>query len=163
MQVKGERDALMQVICETTTSKTEKIRVAAFDCLVSVASLYYGLMTEYMVPLYNATMQAMANDSDEVCQSAIEFWSTLCDEELEMIEWGEEDQKNMHYVKGACKDLVPALLSQLTKQVCLIRARTLPLDSSDGEAATRGVVMIQNQRLNIRLGRVRPGMVQADL
>ena len=45
-----ERHFIMQVVCETTQSKSMQIKVAALQCLVKIMSLYYQYMEQYMAP-----------------------------------------------------------------------------------------------------------------
>ncbi len=68
----------------------------------------------------------MKSDTDEVALQGIEFWSTVCDEEMDLAidaveaaETGQPpEQTSRFYVKGAMMHLVPIMLMTLTKQVC---------------------------------------------
>jgi importin subunit beta-1 len=44
----GERNYIMQVVCEATQSQSEDVQVGAYQCLVRIMSLYYEKMTFYM-------------------------------------------------------------------------------------------------------------------
>lgn len=44
----GERNFLMQVVCEATQSTSIEVQVAAFECLVRIMGLYYDKMNFYM-------------------------------------------------------------------------------------------------------------------
>jgi importin subunit beta-1 len=44
----GERNYIMQVICEATQSQSTTVQVGAFECLVRIMSLYYDKMSFYM-------------------------------------------------------------------------------------------------------------------
>jgi importin subunit beta-1 len=44
----GERNFLMQVVCEATQSASIDVQVAAFECLVRIMGLYYDKMNFYM-------------------------------------------------------------------------------------------------------------------
>lgn len=44
----GERNYIMQVVCEATQSSTQRVQVLAFQCLVRIMSLYYDAMKFYM-------------------------------------------------------------------------------------------------------------------
>ncbi|GFS20487.1 importin subunit beta-1, partial [Elysia marginata] len=121
----GERHLIMQVVCEATQSTDARVRVAAMQCLVKIMSLYYIYMTHYMGPaLFAITVDAMENENDEIALQGIEFWSTVCDEEvdlaIELSEAAEQgrppERTSMFYAKGALQYLVPILLNSLTKQ-----------------------------------------------
>ena len=72
-------------------------------------------------------MEAMKSDIPEVALQGIEFWSNVCDEEInldieesEATELGEPIQHtNYAYAKGALNYLVPILMEKLTQQVSL--------------------------------------------
>lgn len=74
--------------------------------------------------LFAITMQAMKDERDEVALQGIEFWSNVCDEEvdlsieaLEAQEQGIPPQRTSRfYAKGALQYLVPILMQTLTKQ-----------------------------------------------
>lgn len=44
----GERNYIMQVVCESTQSTTTEVQVAGFECLVRIMQLYYDKMRFYM-------------------------------------------------------------------------------------------------------------------
>ncbi|GIY88829.1 importin subunit beta-1 [Caerostris extrusa] len=121
----SERHFIMQVVCEATQSSDTKVRVAALQCLVKIMSLYYQYMEAYMGPaLFAITMEAMKSEIDEVALQGIEFWSNVCDEEVDLdIEATEAAEQgrppartSRFYAKGALQYLVPILMQTLTKQ-----------------------------------------------
>lgn len=44
----GERNYIMQVVCEATQSPSPDVQVSAFECLVKIMHLYYDQMKFYM-------------------------------------------------------------------------------------------------------------------
>jgi len=85
-----ERNYNMQTVCETTQAERSDIRLAAYECVVSIAETYYDLLAPYMQALYSLTLQCVERstkdeEEDEVGQQAVEFWSTICDEELDLM------------------------------------------------------------------------------
>ncbi|PON42505.1 Importin subunit beta-1s [Parasponia andersonii] len=116
-----ERNFIMKVVCETTLSKEVEIRQAAFECLVSIASTYYEVLEPYMQALFELTSNAVKGDEEAVALQAIEFWSSICDEELELQEFesAETDDSgpaHSHFIEKALPSLVPMLLETLLKQ-----------------------------------------------
>ncbi|XP_013386092.1 importin subunit beta-1 [Lingula anatina] len=120
-----ERHFIMQVVCEATQSVDTQVKVAALQCLVKIMSLYYQYMEHYMGPaLFAITMEAMKSDVDEVSLQGIEFWSSVCDEEVDLaIEASEAaeqgrppERTSRFYAKGALQYLIPILTQVLTKQ-----------------------------------------------
>lgn len=126
----NERNAIMTSICETTLSSDVEVKVGALECLVKTMSLYYEHMQGYMQALYGITLQAINADSsdsegEKVVLQGIEFWNTVCEKELDIME-----QIEIHgggadgavaattaghpvfqmYAKGAHLDLLPILL-----------------------------------------------------
>ncbi|KAG8566167.1 hypothetical protein GDO81_013127 [Engystomops pustulosus] len=121
----SERHYIMQVVCEATQCPDTRVRVAALQNLVKIMSLYYQYMETYMGPaLFAITVEAMKNEIDEVSLQGIEFWSNVCDEEMDLAieasEAAEQGRPPEHtskfYAKGALQYLVPILTQTLTKQ-----------------------------------------------
>jgi hypothetical protein len=48
MEREGERNYIMQVVCEATQSQSIPVVVGAFECLVKIMQLYYDKMGFYM-------------------------------------------------------------------------------------------------------------------
>jgi importin subunit beta-1 len=44
----GERNYIMQVVCEATQNPNVLVQVGAFECLVRIMNLYYDKMAFYM-------------------------------------------------------------------------------------------------------------------
>lgn len=123
--VDNERNYIMQVVCESTQSPNAQIRVAALQCLVKIMSLYYGYMEPYMKQaLFAITLDAMKANIPEVALQGIEFWSTVCDEEIDLaIDTAECFEKgvpppvsSMFYAKGALQFIAPILMEILAHQ-----------------------------------------------
>lgn len=121
----SERHFIMQVVCEATQCPEKMVVVAALENLVKIMSLYYQYMEAYMGPaLFAITLESMKSSEDDIALQAIEFWSTVCDEEqdlaieaAEAMESGRPPAQNSyHYARGALQFLVPILLLTLAKQ-----------------------------------------------
>lgn len=124
-ETETERHYIMQVVCEATQVSDTQVQVAALQCLVKIMSLYYQHMEFYMnLALFAITMEAMKSEVDEVALQGIEFWSNVCDEEVDLaieaseaLEFGRPPQRTSRfYAKGALQYLVPLLIQTLTKQ-----------------------------------------------
>lgn len=121
---KGERDHLMQVICEATQSTDIKTRVVSFECIATIALLYYEYLADYMAVLCDLTFKAITSDQAEVGLQSLEFWSSMCDVEIELLdeaEYAEIDQREavvscQRYVQKVLGSLVPILTEALKKQ-----------------------------------------------
>lgn len=85
-QAQGERDFLMQVVCEGTMGPTARVREASFECLAGIAALHYSKLGPYMAEIFKLTQRAIREDEEPVAKQAIEFWCTICEEELEIEE-----------------------------------------------------------------------------
>ena len=124
METTDERNMIMTAICEATQSKNADVRSAAYECIVQIAYQYYDKLADYMMTLFNLTTTAIETDEEKVALQAIEFWSTLCEEETDLIDEAHHCQMNgipltrqcMNYVKGALAKLGPLLTLTLTKQ-----------------------------------------------
>ncbi|GAB2293946.1 Importin subunit beta-1 [Dionaea muscipula] len=117
-----ERDYIMRVTCEATLSTDVKIRQAAFECLVAISSTYYEKLAPYINDIFGITAKAVREDEEPVALQAIEFWSSICDEEIDILEGyggeftGDSDVPCFFFIKQALPALVPMLLETLLKQ-----------------------------------------------
>ncbi|XP_020607239.1 importin subunit beta-1-like [Orbicella faveolata] len=120
-----ERNFIMQVVCEATQSTETQLKVSALQNLVKIMSLYYQHMEEYMGrALFPISIAAIKSDIDEVALQGIEFWSSVCDEEMDLaieaVEASEAkrepEQTSRHYAKGALPFITPLLTACLTRQ-----------------------------------------------
>ncbi|KAK2547713.1 Importin subunit beta-1 [Acropora cervicornis] len=102
-----------------------ELKVAALQNLVKIMSLYYQHMEEYMGrALFPISISAIKSDCDEVSLQGIEFWSSVCDEEMDLaIEAAEAaesnrkpEQTSRFYAKGALQYLTPLLTDSLKRQ-----------------------------------------------
>ncbi|KAF5353387.1 hypothetical protein D9756_007847 [Leucocoprinus leucothites] len=121
----GERNYIMQVVCEATQNPAVSVQVGAFECLVRIMGLYYDKMALYMEQaLFGLTVMGMKHSDERVAQQAVEFWSTVCEEEVELaveaqeaLEYGEQPEgESKQFAKIALPEIVPVLLQLLTKQ-----------------------------------------------
>lgn len=79
----GERNYIMQVVCEATQSEDFRIQQGAFGCLNRIMGLYYDKMRFYMEKaLFGLTIVGMKQAEEEVAKLAVEFWCTVCEEEI---------------------------------------------------------------------------------
>ncbi|KAJ3185253.1 karyopherin beta [Gaertneriomyces sp. JEL0708] len=121
----GERNYIMQVVCEATRSASLPVQVAAFENLVKIMSLYYAYMDQYMTKaLGPLTFWGMKHEEEDIVLQAIEFWSTVCEEEIDIdaeFEQNAEDdvetsRAHHHFSQTAVAELVDALWWLMTKK-----------------------------------------------
>lgn len=71
-----------------------QLKAASLECLVRIASLYYKHLHDYMDaalrPITILAMQSENEEDQDVVLQAIEFWSTICDEEIDLEQIAEE-------------------------------------------------------------------------
>lgn len=124
MEKNEERGAIMNALMEATRCDDPGVRTAAYEGIVQVAILYYAKLGDYMTNLYQLTTATISQDNEDVAKQAIEFWTSLCeveqdliDEELDMRSRGLPiDRPCMRYVDAAMVHLAPILFETLTKQ-----------------------------------------------
>eukprot|EP01100_Stratorugosa_tubuloviscum_P014734 TRINITY_DN8037_c3_g1_i1.p1 TRINITY_DN8037_c3_g1~~TRINITY_DN8037_c3_g1_i1.p1 ORF type:complete len:852 (-),score=411.08 TRINITY_DN8037_c3_g1_i1:39-2594(-) len=117
----NERNYIMLVVCETAEFPDTRIRTTAFESLARIAMLYYEFLQPYMSKIFDLTINAIKNDSEDVALQAVEFWSSICEEEINITEENdnlEPDQQKPFFnlIKNVLKYLTPALLDSLKKQ-----------------------------------------------
>lgn len=83
MDNEGERNYIMQVVCEATQAEDVRIQAGAFGCLNRIMGSYYDKMRFYMEKaLFGLSIIGMKSEEEDVAKLAIEFWCTICEEEI---------------------------------------------------------------------------------
>ena len=72
------------MVCQGTSAPDQRIRLASFTCLHEIAQAYYSKLPSYMGEIFNVSVKAINEDAEEVALQAVEFWSTLCDIEMDL-------------------------------------------------------------------------------
>ena len=125
MEREGERNFIMQVVCEATQHTNPRVQVPAYSCLVRIMQLYYEKMKFYMEKaLFGLTVIGMKNPNLDVATQAVEFWSSVCEEELditaeiqEAAEMEEQpERENFNFAKTALMEVLPVILTLLFRQ-----------------------------------------------
>eukprot|EP00562_Extubocellulus_spinifer_P003635 CAMPEP_0178537046 /NCGR_PEP_ID=MMETSP0696-20121128/36395_1 /TAXON_ID=265572 /ORGANISM="Extubocellulus spinifer, Strain CCMP396" /LENGTH=871 /DNA_ID=CAMNT_0020169277 /DNA_START=56 /DNA_END=2671 /DNA_ORIENTATION=+ len=126
METPQERNMIMQTICEATQSQDVKTRTAAYECIVQIAYQYYHRLADYMQTIFQLTFNTIKTDEEPVALQAIEFWSTLCEEEQELLDEAADAEERgvelepgrecVRYVAAALEHLTPLLTETMTKQ-----------------------------------------------
>lgn len=119
----GERNYIMQVVCEATQADDARIQQGAFGCLNRIMALYYDNMRFYMEKaLFGLTILGMKNEDEDVAKLAVEFWSTVCEEEIAIeddnaqVDSSDQMRPFYNFSRVATTEVVPVLLMLLTKQ-----------------------------------------------
>lgn len=121
----GERNYIMQVICEATQADDNRIQQGAYGCLNRIMGLYYEKMRFYMEKaLFGLTIQGMKNEEEDVAKLAVEFWCTVCEEEISIEDDNAQAQSEgstelrpyFNFARVATQEVVPVLLELLAKQ-----------------------------------------------
>lgn len=120
----GERNFIMQVVCEATQATDPRIQQGAYGCLNRIMALYYDKMYFYMEKaLFGLTIQGMKSEDEDVAKLAVEFWCTVCEEEisieddnLQAQQEGTTQRQYFNFTRIATQEVVPVLLELLTKQ-----------------------------------------------
>lgn len=117
----GERNYIMQVVCEATQADDLELQASAFGALAKIMSLYYSYMGVYMErALYSLTVSGMQSLEEKVACMAVEFWSTVCEEEIDIAlqkqEFGDTDLVSYNFALVAIQDVLPTLLTLLARQ-----------------------------------------------
>ncbi|KAH8597724.1 armadillo-type protein [Bisporella sp. PMI_857] len=122
-KTEGERNYIMQVVCEATQAPDTRIQQGAFGCLNRIMALYYDLMRFYMEKaLFGLTIMGMKSEEEDVAKLAVEFWSTVCEEEIAIeddnaqVEREDQMRPFFNFCRVATNEVVPVLLHLLTKQ-----------------------------------------------
>ncbi|CAJ2632268.1 importin subunit beta-1-like protein [Trifolium pratense] len=117
-----DRNYIMKIVCEATLSPELKIRQVAFECLVAISFTYYEKLAPYIQNIFTITAKAVREDHETVALRAIEFWSSICEEEIEILEEYRDEFSSdsyipcFYFIKKTLPFLVPVLLETLLKK-----------------------------------------------
>jgi hypothetical protein len=120
MENEGERNYIMQVVCEATQAEEVRVQAGAFGCLNRIMGAYYEKMRFYMEKaLFGLSIMGMKSEEEDVAKLAIEFWCTVCEEEIAI----EDDNAEVSpfralirfHLGNACADIRP--FTRLNKRV----------------------------------------------
>ena len=81
-KVTHERDFIMDKIFTGSSSENDETRKFAFQTLSDIPLLYYESIEFYFAKICELTANAARKDEESVGSQAIEFWTTLAEEEL---------------------------------------------------------------------------------
>ncbi|CEP20667.1 unnamed protein product [Cyberlindnera jadinii] len=117
----GERHYIMQVVCEATQADDNELKAAAFGALARIMALYYSYMSVYMEKaLYGLTVAGMQSEDERVACMAVEFWSTVCENEIDITmeknEYPDSPLKLYNFAMYAIETILPTLFQLLKKQ-----------------------------------------------
>ena len=109
----GERNYIMQVVCESTQSDDERVQAGAFGCLNRIMGIYYDKMRFYMEKaLFGLTIMGMKSEEEDVAKLAIEFWCTVCEEEISIEDDNQQVSRAAPYVRVCVWLLISAQATQ---------------------------------------------------
>ncbi|KAL5362895.1 armadillo-type protein [Aspergillus floccosus] len=125
MENEGERNYIMQVVCEATQADDLRIQAGAFGCLNRIMGAYYEKMRFYMEKaLFGLSIMGMKSEEEDVAKLAIEFWCTVCEEEIAIEDDNAAAQADgitdsrpfFGFARVACREVVPVLLQSMCRQ-----------------------------------------------
>jgi importin subunit beta-1 len=120
----NERNYIMQVVCEATQAPDMRVQAAAFGCLNRIMGIYYHEMSFYMQrALFGLTIGGMKSPEEDVAKLAVEFWCTVCEEEISIEDDNQQAQQEgstelrpyFQFARIASKEVIPVLLTLMTK------------------------------------------------
>ena len=120
----AERNYIMQVVCEATQAPDMRVQAAAFGCLNRIMGIFYDKMSFYMQrALFGLTVGGMKSEEEDVAKLAIEFWCTVCEEEISIDDDNQQAQQEgstelrpfFQFARIASKEVIPVLLRLMTK------------------------------------------------
>lgn len=116
-----ERNYMMQVICQETLAQDPRVRQSSWECLVSIVEMYYVTLPAYINSIFELTQRAVKDSEESVALQALEFWSSIAEEEAAIEDRKEIDPEdselvNHEFIKSLLPQLVPLTLGLLTQQ-----------------------------------------------
>lgn len=124
MAQQQERQIIMQMVFGVLKCPELKVREAAYQCLIQLATSYYQYLSDCISDIFTLTKYALANEQDDIKPYAIEIWNTICDEEIDLLAEIEDakaknrtpEQTCHNFISSAQQALLPLMLQCLTTQ-----------------------------------------------
>lgn len=118
-----EREFLMNVLKESCQHEESRVRKSALQCFVQIASTYYEYLVSDIQDIFNITRHIIGHDEEEVAFQAVEFWSSICDKEIEInhrIQMAKEagtpiNLVNHEFILGATQYLAEVLCASILR------------------------------------------------
>lgn len=119
----NERKFLMGVLKESCRHEEASVRKSALQCLVQIATTYYEYLVDDIQDIFNITRTIISQDVEEVAFQAVEFWSSICDKEIEIenrIQMAKEagtpiNLVNHEFILGATQYLAHVLCESILR------------------------------------------------
>ncbi|THG96021.1 hypothetical protein EW026_g5732 [Hermanssonia centrifuga] len=114
----GERNYIMQVVCEATQNSSVSVQVGAFEVLVKIMTHYYDKMGFYMErALFGLTVMGMKHQDESIALQAIEFWSTHLNPLIRLRTMARSRKTRANFfARTALPEILPVILQLLTRQ-----------------------------------------------
>lgn len=111
-----ERNYILKVVCDGATPhfhSSVDLQLTSYECLNRIMHLYYYKMEEYMSSyVFNLTINGMNQEDERIKSQAIEFWCTVCDLEIELMN---EKASSSHFANQCVTYILPHVLKLLVK------------------------------------------------
>eukprot|EP01055_Gregarina_sp_Pseudo9_P003622 Gregarina_sp_Pseudo_9__3621@NODE_377_length_3007_cov_24_904987_g356_i0_p1_GENE_NODE_377_length_3007_cov_24_904987_g356_i0NODE_377_length_3007_cov_24_904987_g356_i0_p1_ORF_typecomplete_len892_score275_78HEAT_EZ/PF13513_6/1_4e02HEAT_EZ/PF13513_6/1_1e03HEAT_EZ/PF13513_6/3_8e07HEAT_EZ/PF13513_6/3_9e02HEAT_EZ/PF13513_6/3_5HEAT_EZ/PF13513_6/1_1e02CLASP_N/PF12348_8/6_5e03CLASP_N/PF12348_8/0_017CLASP_N/PF12348_8/6_8CLASP_N/PF12348_8/4e02CLASP_N/PF12348_8/6e02CLASP_N/PF12348_8/0_0049CLASP_N/PF12348_8/9_8 len=114
MQIESDRSSVFTVVGSSLSSATEAVEAAAWEVMLQIANEFYPILGAYMPSLRDMSLSRIAGGTEKSALSAIEFWSTICDEEILIME-GDSRRPFQQYIHTYKDSLLPVLFEATTQ------------------------------------------------
>lgn len=116
LQIEGDRRQLFVVIGQCLQHAREDVQLAAWEVLLQMTNEFYHLLGDYMADLRDLSIQRMQGNCLATALSAVEFWSTVCDEELIIMLSNDNNKSKTNFVKAHYEYLLPVLFEAVASE-----------------------------------------------
>jgi len=134
-----QKTEILQTICTSATMSQPNdviIRKTSFECLVKIAELYYDTLDDIIMShIFELTVTAIRQDEEVVALQAIEFWSTIAEEELRLVDEVNPTSRLNHFIPKASEHLCPVIFE------CLMQQEELQDDDTWNKATAAGTCL----------------------
>ena len=145
MLVKVVLDALKAPHTGLDANSQLAMKAVAFECATKLASLYYKFLEDaFMADMFTCSLHAVQTLDESVGIQAIEFWSSLCEEEL-IIQEDEHElalegrpvatSRSRQYIAKNVKVLIP-----LVTDHCLVKQSDVLEDTNSMASVAAGLL-----------------------
>ncbi|KAF8822423.1 HEAT repeat-containing protein [Cardiosporidium cionae] len=115
LEKENEKNFIFEVLTLNCKENDKEVCLRSFECLVQIVTEFYEYISPFMPTIFPLTIEAINEGEEQVAIPALEFWNSICDEEISILN-GESKRSSHNFIEQASQYLLPILLETLSRQ-----------------------------------------------
>ncbi|KAF8821844.1 HEAT repeat-containing protein, partial [Cardiosporidium cionae] len=115
LEKENEKNFIFEVLTLNCKENDKEVSLRSFECLVQIVTEFYEYISPFMPTIFPLTIEAINEGEEQVAIPALEFWNSICDEEISILN-GESKRVSHNFIEQASQYLLPILLETLSRE-----------------------------------------------